>query len=128
MGAELTIEKLTERKFTKSGLSYILKAESKTIDIKKLKKINLFNRKKIISNAIYYTNGAFVKKNIKVNFAKGFFLEGDFYMQDCYSSSKDNYIKSKTAKYDGKKIIFYKVIMQKNKKTYHKFKYIVDTK
>jgi len=125
---EIIINNLEEKLLTSSGLSYILKADKKTIDAKKLKKLNFFNRKKIISNSLYYTNGDFSKKNIKVHFKKGYFLEGDFYMQDCFSSYNGAYIKSKQAKYKKSYIEFSGVVMKKNDKIYHKFRYRVDTK
>ena len=118
---------LQVREFTTSGLSYILEADQKTIDTTVLKKLNLFNRKKIVANSVYYTDGVFNKKNIKVTFKRGYFLEGVFYMKDCYSSNGKDYIKSKTAKYMGSFIEFSGVMMKKNNKQYRKYKYIVKT-
>ena len=70
----LHFEGVKERKFTLNGLSYMIKAKNKIIDYKKLRKIRLFNRKQIASQAMYYINGAFFQKNLKVDFKKGFFL------------------------------------------------------
>ncbi|MGB3961638.1 MAG: hypothetical protein WBK95_05335 [Sulfurimonas sp.] len=106
---------------------YLLKAEQKTTDIDKLKKINLFNRKSIIANAIFYDNGTFHKKNIKVDFKHGYFYEGDFYMRDCYGSFEGNTIKAKSAVYKKTYIEFKDLVLKKENKIYHKFKYEVET-
>ena len=66
LAKKITINNLQERKLTTSGLAYIVKANKKIIDIENLKKFNYFNRKKNISESIYYDNGTFYKKNIKV--------------------------------------------------------------
>lgn len=113
--------------FTTQGLSYLLEAQEKIIDNKLLKKLNFFNRKKIIANSIYYRDGVFRKKNIDINFKRGYFYEGAFYMHDCYSSKNEDYIKAKRAKYMGSYIEFSDVMMKKNSKKYRKYKYTLQT-
>ncbi len=122
---DIVINDIQERKFTKLALSHIIKATSKTVDLKLLRKINFFNRKNIIANSIYYQNGTFYKKNIKIDFEKAYFYEGIFYMQNCYGKYQDGFIKSKTASYYNNQIEFQNLILKKEKKLYHKFKYAI---
>jgi len=44
-------------------------------------------------------------------------------MQECFSSYRGSYITSKSAKYKDSSIEFSDVVLKKNNKTYHKFKY-----
>jgi hypothetical protein len=124
---EIIIENLQEKKFDKNSLIYILKAKQKKIYPKRLKKIHLFNRKKQMAKSVYYTNGTFYKKNIKVDFKKGYFLEGVFYMQDCFAHQKDSTIKAKEAKYKYPNIEFSKVLLKRKNKIFHKIRYKVLT-
>lgn len=124
---QLINEYLEERKFDTKGLIYLLKAEQKTTDFDKLKKLNLFNRKHIISNAIYYDNGTLYKKNIKVDFKRAYFFEGDLHMENCYSFFEGATIKAKFAVYKKTHIEFKDLILKKDNVTYHKFKYEVET-
>lgn len=118
---------LSEKSFTTNGLAYIVQAETKIMDFEKLKKLNLFDRKNTIAKSIYYTKGTFHKKNIKVDFLKAYFYEGDFYMQGCFSTDINSSIKAKTALYKGDYIEFKDLVLKKDGKIYHKFKYRVDT-
>lgn len=115
-----------EREFTTKGLSYLIKANKKVIDYAKLRKMNFFNRKQIISEASSYQNGSFIHEKIKIDFAKGYFYEGDFYMQDCYCNYKDGYIKAKNAVYKSTNIEFKSLLLVQNGKKHHKFTYRVD--
>ena len=121
----LHFEGVRERKFTLNGLSYLIKAKKKVIDYKKFRKIRLFNRKHIASQVIYYNDGAFFQKDIKVDFKKGFFYEGDFHMEDCFSSLENGYIKSKSAIATKDYTEYKDVFLEKNNKKYRKFKYKV---
>jgi len=126
--SELTLINLQEIKLTTKGLSYILNADKKIIDPKKLKKLNFFNRGKVISNAVYYLNGDLAKRNIKVKFEKAYFVDGNLYMQNCYSDYDGGYIKAKSAVYKKDYIEFKNLFMLHKNKKYKKFKYIVETK
>ena len=61
---------------------YIIYAKKKIINFKELKKFNLFNKKKIIPQNLYYEDGYINKFNKKIFFKKGYFLEGIFYMKN----------------------------------------------
>ena len=121
---ELVLQNLQEREFSQNALLYILKASKKTIKPQKLQKFTLFNRKKIASEAMFYDNGTLFQKDIKVDFERAYFYEGDLYMQNCYSSLGDGYIKSDFAIYKKDYIEFKKLVMKKDNKIYHKFKYL----
>lgn len=122
----LVFEGVKEQVFTQNGLQYILQAKKKTIDYKKLGKIRLFNSKNIVSQLLYYNQGVFHQKNLKISFEKAYFYEGNLYMQECYTQLEDGYIKAKTAIYRTKYIEYKDVSMEQSKKKYHKFKYILN--
>ena len=117
---------IQEREFTNEGFLYLIQAEKKVINYKKLRKMNLFNRKKIISEASSYQNGSFKNKQIEIDFAKAYFYEGDFYMQDCYCNYRNGTIKAKDAVYKKTYIEFKGLLLLENGKKYHKFIYRVD--
>jgi len=121
---ELMLHNLQEREFTRNGLLYVIKANKKIVNFKRLKKIHFFNRKRLVSEAIYYQNGTLYQKHFKVDFEKAYFFEGDFYMQNCYATLQDGYIKSDFAIYKQNYVEFQKLVMKKENKIYHKFKYI----
>jgi hypothetical protein len=123
---ELIMTNLQEREFTSDGLLYLLKAEKKVIDYKKLRKMNWFNRNEIVSEASNYHHGSFEEKNLKIDFEEGHFYEGDFYMQDCYCSYKDGYIKAKNAVYKKTFVEFRNLLLLQDGKKHHKFTYKVD--
>ncbi len=85
--------------------------------------MGFFNRKKVMSESMYYTNGTFYTKNVKVDFERAYFLEGSFYMQNCFTKDGNDTVKSKSAKYDKSFIEYSGVKLKKNNKIYHKFKY-----
>lgn len=123
---EITLNGIKEKKFTSTGLDYIIKADKKTIDYLKLRKIHLFNMKEIMSQALYYNNGSFYQKQIKVDFERAYFYEGNFYMQNCFSNTETGSIKAKSAIYKKKYIDFKDLVLEKENKKYHKFKYRID--
>jgi hypothetical protein len=115
---------IQEREFSTSSLIYLIKAQKKSIDFKKLKHFSFFNPKKSVSDSIYYEKGTLYQKDIKVDFKRAYFFEGNLYMQGCYATFKDGYIKAESAIYKRTTIEFKKLIMKKKNKLYHKFKYI----
>lgn len=117
----LYFDDISERQFSLNGLSYKIKARKKVIDYKQLRKIRFFNRKQIVSQALYYTDGSFYKKNLKVDFVKGFFYEGEFHMQDCYSDIENGYIKAESAIYKKDFVEYKNLMMQKDGMKYRKF-------
>jgi len=104
----------------------LIKANKKVIDYAKLRKMNFFNRKQVISEASSYQNGLFIHEKIKIDFTKGYFYEGDFYMQDCYCSYKNGTIKAKNAVYKKTFVEFSNLLLLQDEKKYHKFIYRVD--
>ncbi len=120
---EVTMHNIEEREFTQSSLLYLIKAEKKSIDFKKLKHLSLFNLKKNVSESIFYDKGTLYQKDIKVDFKRAYFFEGNLYMQECYATFKNGYIKADSAIYKRTNIEFKKLTMKKENKLYHKFKY-----
>ncbi|MEA2017566.1 MAG: hypothetical protein U9N59_03880 [Campylobacterota bacterium] len=112
---------IKETSISNRGLQYILEAKQKIILTKKIKKLNIFNRTKIIEDSIYYLNGKFHQKNIVVSFQKGYFFDGKFYMENCNSKYKNKKITSKSAVYNKKSIVFKQVLLHSNKIAYKKF-------
>lgn len=124
----LIYTEIKERKFSLNGLSYIVEAKKKTIDYNKLRKLKFFKRKQIVSQTIFYNNGTFYQKNIKVDFVKGFFYDGNFYMQGCFSLINGGHIKADSAIVRKDHIEFKDLFIVKNTKKYRKFKHLIDTK
>ena len=122
-GTEVTMHKIKERKYSTSSLIYFIDAKRKTINSQKLKKFNLFNRKKIISESVFYDQGSFQTKDVTVAFERAYFYEGNFHMQGCYTEIQDGYIESKSAIYKKNEIEYKDVMMQKDAKKYRKFYY-----
>jgi len=121
----LTFEGIKERRFSQKNLEYILQADKKTIDYKNLRKINFFNRKKIVADSIYYENGTLFQKNLQVNFKRAYFYEGNLHMQECYTKLSNGFIQATTAIYKKKYIEFQDVVMKQDDKKYRKFTYKV---
>jgi hypothetical protein len=117
---------IQEREFTNEGFLYLIKAEKKVIDYKKLRKMNWFNRKKIVSEASNYHKGSLEDKNIKIDFVKGHFYEGDFYMEDCYCNYQNGYIKAKNAVYKKTFVEFRNLLLLQDGKKHHKFTHRVN--
>jgi len=120
---DIIFQDIKEMEYTTAGLSYIIRANQKTINIDKLKKISLFNRKKVLSDSIYYRDGTFNKCNIAVNFHKGYFFEGAFLMDNCFINYNGASIQATTVEFKEKYIDLRNVILKKNNKEFHKFKY-----
>lgn len=128
MSSQVTINSLKEYHYIKNKLSFILEAKQKTINPKLLKKMHLFNRKKIMSEAMFYTEGTLFTKNINISFERAYFFEGNIYMQDCYSKDKNATIKARNAVYTKDFIEYKNLKLDKSNKIYHKFKYRVNLK
>ena len=125
---KLVLQNIQEREFSPNSLVYILNANRKIIKFEKLRHFSLFNRKRIVSEAIYYENGTLHQKDISIDFKRAYFYEGNLYMHNCYATLKDGYIKSEDAIYQRTDIKFTKLVMKKKNKMYHKFKYIYHLK
>jgi len=124
----IVFNKIEESSYNTEGLVHRIKASKKTINLEKLKHFSIFNQKKTISEAIYYTNGTFYVKGIKIDFTTGYFYEGYFYMKGCFARTKSTTIQAKSVIYKKKYIIFKNLILNKKNKIYHKFKYLVEIK
>lgn len=94
---DVTYTKVREIDITKDGINYILEADTKIIDIDLLKKINFFNRRKILAKTIYYTNGIFYQKGLKLYFKKAYFIDNILYMEHCKTQYNGYNIQSKKA-------------------------------
>lgn len=125
---ELTFENIKEYKITTKKVEYILTAKIKKVDFDKLKKFRFFNKKNIISNASYYEKGTLQKNDFVINFKKGYFLEGDFFMEDISAQNGQNKIIGKKAILKKDKLIFDKVYLYQNNRKLRKIKLIYDFK
>ena len=123
---DIIFKNIQEREYTTTGLSYILIANQKTVNIDKLRKINLFNRKKVLSDSIYYHDGTFNRYDIAVDFYKGYFFEGAFLMDNCFINYDGASIQANKAEFKEKYIKLENVILKKNNKEYHKLKYKIN--
>jgi hypothetical protein len=114
-GGSIKFSNIKEYKFLKNKLLYIIKAKEKKIFPSKLKKINFFNLEKRLEKAIFYLNGTFYQKNIALNFKKGYFFDGKFYMNNCDLIYNNKKIRAKKAIYQKEYINFKKIdIVDKN--------------
>lgn len=118
---------IIEHKINNEKLIYRITAKTKEVNNQNLKKDFIFVRKEeIISNNIFYTNGIFEAKNIKIEFKKGYFLEGDFVMIDTAGFYKENEFQSKKTIFKFNSLDFEDVFIKLNDKQYKKLKYKIN--
>ncbi|WP_108064290.1 hypothetical protein [Poseidonibacter lekithochrous] len=120
---KIKILDLEEYKISENKILYKIKAESKSIDYKKLKKFRIYNKERVISNSSFYTNGKFLSKELNITFKKGYFLEGNFIMLDLHGFYKNNKFRAKKASYRKKDLFMKNVFISIDDKKYKKFKY-----
>ena len=125
---ELTFENIKEYKITTTKVEYILSAKIKKVDFDKLKKFRFFNKKNVISNASFYENGTLQKSNFVIDFKKGYFLEGDFFMEDISAQNGQNKIIGKKAILKKDKLIFNKVYLYQNNRKLRKINLVYNVK
>ena len=119
----LEMQNLQEREFSQERLLYMIKAEKKTIDFKKLRHISFLRLQKQVSEAIFYENGVLHLKEIDIKFKRAYFFEGNLYMSGCYATFDGGTIEAKNALYKKESIEFKDLRMQKGKRIFHKYKY-----
>jgi hypothetical protein len=119
----VVLEEVEEYKITKNKIEYKITANSKNINPKKLKKFKFYNKEKVIAKSSYYLNGKLSTKYLKVNFQKGYFLEGNFIMLDLEGNYKKILFKAKRAVFTKNKLNFKNVFITLNGKKYRKIKY-----
>lgn len=123
----ISIENLTEYKVLGENIVLKITAEKKVINNKDLKKILFFlNKEDIVSDKIYYENGTFESKDIKIKFKKGYFLENNFIMIDCAGKYKENSFQSKKTIFKYDKLEFENVFIMIENQEFKKLKYCVD--
>ncbi|MGA1941435.1 hypothetical protein [Arcobacter sp. YIC-310] len=108
---EIVFNKIEEFKINQENILYIIKADIKHVDLKKLKKFKFFNKEQIISQASFYEKGTFIKENIKLHFKKAYFLEGDFIMKNIKGKINNYKIEAKKATYTSTDIILEKAFV-----------------
>ena len=66
---------IIEHKINNEKLIYRITAKTKEVNNKNLKKsFSILSKEKMISENIFYTNGLFETKQMKIEFQKGYFL------------------------------------------------------
>jgi len=111
---------------TKTTQAYQIKAQKKILNYDKLKKINFINKKKLLSQNIYYQNGYILKQNQKISFDKAYFLEGIFHMLNCKTIFQNSKINAKSCKINKNILQLKDLFLQKNHKTYRKVSYKIN--
>lgn len=87
----IKLENITEYKMDDKKLIYKITAKEKNIkNLKSSKSLIFFNKEKLVSENIFYSNGTFDIKDVNIKFEKAYFLEGKFIMINV----KGNYIKT----------------------------------
>ena len=120
---KITFSNISEQKINNKEVLYTILAQSKSQNIKKLKKFRFYNKNDLISNSSFYENGIFKTKNLKVYFIKGYFLEGKFIMTKTKGQYKDRDFQAKKTIYSTKNISFEDVFISIKNKKYKKLKY-----
>lgn len=117
---------LIEYKMNDKKLIYKITAEKKTINNQNLKNSFLFlNKENLISNNLYYSNGIFETKDMKIEFKKAYFLEGNFVMIDSLGNYKNTYFKSKKIIFNNDKLDFENVFINFENKESKKLKHTI---
>lgn len=123
----IKINNIVEHKINDEKLIYKITAQTKDINNQNLRKNFTFSTKEeVISRNIFYTNGIFEAKNIKIEFKKGYFLEGDFVMIDTAGFYKENEFQSKKTIFKYNSLDFEDVFIKLNDKQYKKLKYKIN--
>lgn len=122
---KMTLTEIKEYKMVDNALLYIIEAQSKNINHKKLKKFRFVNKEKLVSDSIFYLDGNLSTKLLKAEFKKAYFLEGNFIMLDVKGTYKKSSFTAQKAVYNSKKIKFEKILLTQNKRKYKKYKYTI---
>lgn len=128
LNAQFNIEitDLIEYKMNDKNIVYKITAEKKITNNQDLKKTLLFiNKEDIVSNNLYYINGIFESKDMKIEFKKAYFLEGNFIMIDTNGFYKENIFQSKKTIFKLTHLELENVIINIENKLYKKLKYII---
>lgn len=122
----IKINNLVEHKIYEDKIVYKITAQTKEINNKTLKKkFSILLKEKMISENIFYINGTFETKQMKIEFQKGYFLEGNFVMIDTNGFYKENKFKSEKTIYNSKQLDFENLFITIENKLYKKLKYSI---
>lgn len=122
----IKINNLVEYKIYEDEIVYKITAKTKEVNNKNLKKsFSILSKEKMISENIFYTNGLFETKQMKIEFQKGYFLEGYFVMIDTNGFYKENEFKSEKTIYKSKQLDFENLFITIENKLYKKLKYSI---
>ena len=120
----IKINGVRENKINEKGLIYKITAQTKDLKFDKIKKnFFFFNKEEVISNSIYYTNGYFETKDLKIDFKKAYFLEGNFIMINTLGKYKDQEFKSFKSIFKYTRLDLENVFITIERKKYKKLKY-----
>lgn len=120
---KITFTNIEEQKINEKKVLYTILAQSKNLNIKKLKKFRFYNKHDLISNSSFYENGIFKTKDLKVYFTRAYFLEGKFIMSNTKGKYKSKSFEAKKTTYSIKDISFENVFITLKNKKYKKLKY-----
>lgn len=129
LNAQFNIEiiDLVEYKMNDKKLIYKISAEKKTLNNQNLKKSFLFlNKENLISNNIYYSNGVFETKDMKIEFKKAYFLEGNFVMIETNGFYKEYKFNSNKTTFKHDKLELENTLIKIDEKQYKKLKYMLE--
>ena len=127
--AQLNMEiiDVIEYKINNENVVYKITAQSKIINVQNLKKsLFLLSKEDVVANNIFYTNGIFEAKDMKINFKKAYFLEGKFIMLDNIGNYKNSYFQSKKTIFTTEKLEFEDLFISIENKQYKKLKYNIN--
>ena len=125
----IQIQDVVEHKLDEKRVIFKISAQSKEMNYKNLEKTFLFfNKHQMVSNNIFYSNGFFETKDMKISFKKAYFLEGNFVMLDTQGIIENKKFQSKKSIYKYNKIDFENIFITIENKNFRKINYSLDIK
>ena len=122
--SQLIFEDVSEYRINEAKVDFIIEAKTKKIDLERIKKFKLYNKESLISSSSYYENGVILKKDLRLNFKKAYFLEGNFIMNDISGKIKDISLNGKKATLKKEEIVFDNVLIKQKDSKRKKIKAI----
>lgn len=111
---QFIFEDINEYKINNEKVDFIIEAKIKKIDLQRIKKFKLYNKESLISTSSYYEDGMILKKDLRLNFKKAYFLEGNFIMNDISGEIKDITLNGKKAVLKKEEIVFDNVLIKQH--------------
>lgn len=123
----MEISNVTECKLNSEKLIYRIIAEKKIVNNQNIKKdLLMFSKEEMVAKNIFYTNGIFETKDIKIIFKKAYFLESNFVMIDATGNYKNINFESKKVIFKYNKLEFEDSFIKLEEKQFKKLKYTLN--